>query len=70
LPLLAAPDRAQDDLDSQAEDDQVGDHLPGNHQPGELGLGGDVAEADGGEYGDGEVPASQPVNLGIRPVPA
>ena len=36
---------------------------PGNHYPRRLGLGGDVAEPDGGEHGDGEV---QPV--GVRQV--
>lgn len=56
LPLLAPLDCADDDLDCQAEDDQVGDHLPGD-QPGRLGFGGDVAEADGGKDGDGEVQA-------------
>ena len=61
--LLAALDRAEDDLDREPEDDQVGDHLAGDHQPRRLGLGGDVAEPDGGEHGDGEV---QPV--GVRQV--
>src|SRR5215471_3188105 len=61
LPLPALFDRADDDLDGQAEDDQVGDHLPGDQQPGGRGFGGDVAEADGGEDGDGEVQA-----VGVR----
>jgi len=49
------PGRADDDLDGKIENDQIGDHLPGDHQPGRMGLGGDVAEADGGEDRDAEV---------------
>jgi hypothetical protein len=54
---LAASHSAHDGLDREAEDDEIGDHLSGDHQPGRLGFGGDVAEADCGEHGDGEVQA-------------
>src|SRR5215471_5509284 len=36
-PLLAAPDRANDDLERHAEDDEVGEHLPGDHKARRLG---------------------------------
>ena len=54
-PLPAAGDRAHYDPGPDPEDDQIEDHLPGDQQPSRLGLGGDIAEADGGEHGDGEV---------------
>jgi len=64
LPLLrAAADGAGEDFDPEPEEDEIGDHLPGDHQPCRLGFGGDVAEADGGEHGDGEV---QRVGAGQR----
>jgi hypothetical protein len=50
-PLPTVGDRAHDDPDSDPKDDQIDDHLPGDQHPGRFGLGGDVAEADGGEYG-------------------
>lgn len=53
--LPAACDRAQEDPDSEPKDDEIDDHLPGYHEPRRLGLGGDVAEADCGEHGHGEV---------------
>ena len=62
-PLPSTGHRAQDHPGPEAENDQVDDHLPGDHQPGHRGGGGDIAEPDGGEHGDGEV---QRVGAGQR----
>jgi len=55
LPLLATADRAQDDPNPEPEHDEVSKHLGGDHEPRRLGLGGDIAEPDGGEHRDSEV---------------
>jgi len=47
----AAGDRAHDDFGPDPDDDEIDDHLSSDHQPGHFGLGGDIAEADGGEHG-------------------
>jgi hypothetical protein len=39
---------AEEDLDAQTENHQVQQHLNGDEEAGRLGLGGDVAEPDGG----------------------
>jgi hypothetical protein len=55
LLLATTLDRAHNDLKPEPDDDEIGDHLPGDHQPRRLGLGGDIAEPDRGENGDGEI---------------
>jgi hypothetical protein len=42
-------------LDAQTQNCQVQQHLTGGDEACDSGVGGDVAEADGGEDGDGEV---------------
>ena len=54
-PLSALLDCAQDYSGADPDDDQIDDHLSGDDQPRCFGLGGDVAEPDRGEHGDGEV---------------
>src|SRR5215469_8588199 len=52
---LATADSADDEPYPDSDENQVSDHLAGDHEPRRLGLGGDVAEADRAEHGDGEV---------------
>jgi len=53
--MSAQSHRIQECPYAQTQHDQIQNHLPGYQDAGQLGVRGDVAEADGGENGDGEV---------------
>ena len=55
--LLLPPvlDRVNDDPGADPHDNDAGDHLPRHQGSGPLARGGDVAESNCGENGDGEV---------------